>query len=76
MPDTYDNYDDTLLKKYSDKSDSVIENNGSVFTFDSKGSLISNEKENINEPKNIVYIRDSINKINKVDIYNFKPKFL
>jgi hypothetical protein len=76
MPDTYENYDDTLLKKYSDKSDSVIENNGSVFTFDSKGSLISNEKENINEPKNIVYIRDSINKINKVDIYNFKPKFL
>ena len=76
MPDTYENYDDTLLKKYSDKSDSVIENNGSVFIFDSKGSFISNEKENINEPKNIVYIRDSINKINKVDIYNFKPKFL
>ena len=66
-----------LLKKFSDKSDSIIENNGSVFVVDSEENFPKENKSNENQLTNMdsVNIRDSINKVNTVDAYKFNTKF-
>ena len=64
-------------KKSLEKTESIIENNGSVFFFDSKENVFKDNKINesqgkINDSNNV---RDSINKVNTVNAYKFKTKF-
>ena len=77
LPDRNSDSNGSSSKKSSMKTDSIIENNGTVFLFDSKE--LSNKDFKLNESQlksnDSANIRDSIYPVNTVNDYKFNTKF-
>ena len=68
----------TIESSSYEKSESIIENNGSVIVINSKENFFEDSKSNDLQFKSLdssSVIRDSIRKINTVDAYKFNTKF-